>query len=393
MRSQIIRSIVLLSCLVPITSGPVVADDANTFQPLSPAASAAADELLTKLQPGSEGRAMLEAILAGSRMGPDSGWFPMAQSQTRFDWSYMEEKYDLNDDNVLSRDELMLAPSQFARIDRDNNSRITAEDFDWSQSLLRDNRGRILFSQADTDSNGKLTSSEFAALFHALDPEGAGYIALDDLAHSFAPPADRSAEQSFGPDRSTLVLGLKRQEIGSLEAGPELNQLAPDFTLRDINGTVVTLSEVNRDRPVVLVFGNFTCGPFRQQSGNIEKLYNRYKDQVAFYLVYVREAHPDDGWMMARNQQAGISLKQPRSDAQRSRVAETCRSHLDLSIPFLVDNIDDQVGITYSGMPNRLYLLDGSGRIAFKNGRGPFGFSVPELEQAIVFLLADMTKR
>jgi hypothetical protein len=52
----------------------------------------------------------------------------------------------------------------------------------------------------------------------------------------------------------------------------------------------------------VLIFGNFTCGPFRSQSGNIEKLYQRYKDRARIFLTYVREAHPSDGWWMTSNE-------------------------------------------------------------------------------------------
>jgi hypothetical protein len=58
-----------------------------------------------------------------------------------------------------------------------------------------------------------------------------------------------------------------------------------------------------------------------------------------------------------------------------------------LDLPFLVDHVDDRVGATYSGMPNRLYLIDREGRVAFKSGRGPFGFKPRELEQALVLLL------
>ena len=92
---------------------------------------------------------------------------------------------------------------------------------------------------------------------------------------------------------------------------------------------------------------------------------------------------------MQSNQRAGIDLKQPLDNGQRRVIAETCQKHLDLKIPFLVDTIDDQVGSTYSGMPNRLYLIDQQGRIAFKNGRGPFGFHPRQLEQALVLLLNE----
>ncbi len=51
--------------------------------------------------------------------------------------------------------------------------------------------------------------------------------------------------------------------------------------------------------------------------------------------------------------------------------------------------MDDRVGHAYSGMPDRLYLIDRGGRVAYKGGRGPFGFKSGELEQALVMLLLD----
>lgn len=35
--------------------------------------------------------------------------------------------------------------------------------------------------------------------------------------------------------------------------------------------------------------------PYRAQVGRMEEIYNRFGDQVEFFLVYVREAHPTDG--------------------------------------------------------------------------------------------------
>ena len=73
-------------------------------------------------------------------------------------------------------------------------------------------------------------------------------------------------------------------------------QTAPDFTLSTADGrSEVTLSKLYPTKPVVLIFGNFTCGPFRSQAGNVEKLFERYRDRATFVMVYVREAHPTDG--------------------------------------------------------------------------------------------------
>jgi hypothetical protein len=55
----------------------------------------------------------------------------------------------------------------------------------------------------------------------------------------------------------------------------------------------------------------------------------------------------------------------------------------------LVDEISDPVGNAYSGMPARLYVLDTKGRVAYKSGRGPFGFKPGEMEQALAFALLE----
>ena len=121
----------------------------------------------------------------------------------------------------------------------------------------------------------------------------------------------------------------------------------------------------------------------------MEDLKKRYGNQVEFLAVYVREAHPTDGWRMRSNDEAGIELKQPLSEAERTGVARRCCSSLKISMPMVVDEMDDRVGHAYSGMPDRLYLIDRKGRIAYKGGRGPFGFKPSELEQSLLMSLLD----
>jgi hypothetical protein len=104
-------------------------------------------------------------------------------------------------------------------------------------------------------------------------------------------------------------------------------------------------------------------------------------------MVYVREAHPTDGWRMESNDRVEVSLAQPRTYEERVDVARACGARLGLGFPMLVDTIDDAVGARYSGMPSRLYLIDRVGKVAYKSGRGPFGFKPSELEQSLVLLL------
>jgi hypothetical protein len=54
----------------------------------------------------------------------------------------------------------------------------------------------------------------------------------------------------------------------------------------------------------------------------------------------------------------------------------------------VVDTVDDRVGLLYSGLPDRLYLLDPRGSVAYKGGRAPYGFKPDELEQSLILLLS-----
>jgi alkylhydroperoxidase family enzyme len=96
---------------------------------------------------------------------------------------------------------------------------------------------------------------------------------------------------------------------------------------------------------------------------------------------------------MTSNDRAGVVVKQPKTKAERVKVANHCCTALQMSMPVLVDEIDDRVGHAYSGMPDRLYVIDRDGKIAYKGGRGPFGFKPGEMEQSLVLTLLDEASR
>ena len=80
---------------------------------------------------------------------------------------------------------------------------------------------------------------------------------------------------------------------------------------------------------------------------------------------------------------AKILVKQPTTYDERQQVAETMCQKLEINIPTLIDGLDDAVNKAYSAPPDRLYLVGKDGRIAYKGGRGPFGFKPAELGEAI----------
>ena len=330
--------------------------------------------------------------LGGSQLGPGDGWFKRAVAQTRFTWKAVQKQYDRNGNNAVGRDEFPGSEADFQRLDRDHDKSLTPADFDFSAHALAPSPGSMFFYRMDTDGNGKVTREELEALFLQADSGGQDFLTLGDLQAAFPAPTQNrpptASKTPSGPSKETLVKALFRQELGSLQAGPTLGESYVDFTLKTNDGEKeVTFSKLVGANPVVLIFGNFTCGPFRSQAGNVEKLYRMYKDRAEFVMIYVREAHPTDGWHMDSNERAGVSLAQPTTYDERVKVAQACGERLALGFPMLVDTIDDTVGARYSGMPSRIYLVDRDGKIAYKSGRGPFGFKPAELEQSLVLLL------
>src|SRR5256714_4262113 len=136
--------------------------------------------------------------------------------------------------------------------------------------------------------------------------------------------------------------------------GPEPGDRAPDFELRSLEGDVFRLSDFRGEKTVVLTFGSATCPMTAGSVGGISKLAKKIGDQVQFVFVYVREAHPGD------------SLPAHSSIAEKVRAAELLREEEELDIPVLVDDLKGTVHRKYSRLPNPAFIIDRSGRVAFR---------------------------
>jgi hypothetical protein len=121
----------------------------------------------------------------------------------------------------------------------------------------------------------------------------------------------------------------------------------------------------------------------------LNEIYGKYRDQVRFYVIYIREAHPDDGWRVPENLRQNIRFREPRSEAERTAVATLCQINLDLQMPMLVDAIDNPVEDSYIALPMRLYLIGRSGRIVYTGERGPRGFDPDSWEAVIKAEIGD----
>ena len=108
-------------------------------------------------------------------------------------------------------------------------------------------------------------------------------------------------------------------------------------------------------------------------------MFKGYKDRVEFLLIYIREAHPADGWQLPANTKDGIVFKEPRNLFERKSIAETTCKKLNLSLPTVIDDMDNTVDNRYAGWPERMFIVDAQGKIAYAGKQGPFGFKPAEV--------------
>ena len=122
-------------------------------------------------------------------------------------------------------------------------------------------------------------------------------------------------------------------------------------------------------------------------------MFEQYRDRVAFYVVYIQEAHPTDLWQIAVNVRDGVLFRSPRTDNERTDTASACMRNLGIRIPALLDGIENRTERAYTAWPDRLYLIGRDGQILFKTRPGPYGFSSHALEEALLKCYGARTVR
>jgi hypothetical protein len=172
------------------------------------------------------------------------------------------------------------------------------------------------------------------------------------------------------------VYGMVRYALPNWHHGSYgIGDLAPDSPLVSLDGqTILHIHDRIGKQPLVLVFGSFTCPPFRRNTGDIGKLYQDYRDRAEFLQVYIREAHPNDEWQMAANRRDNVIYLQPQTRAERIAIANDYIQRLHVPLPFAVDDMDNHANLIYGAWPERIYIIDESGRIVYRGGLGPFGY-------------------
>lgn len=156
------------------------------------------------------------------------------------------------------------------------------------------------------------------------------------------------------------LMGKYENQGGQGITNSGTNEEAPDFTMTDVNGKSVKLSDF-KGKAVVLNFSTSWCTYCKQEKPTIEEAYKKYGDQVAFLMVDL----------------VGVS----------GDTAEKFKAHIDekgYTFPIYFDN--DQEGMSAFGINSfpQTFFIDKEGKITHTT-MGAIQSS--ELESAITDLL------
>jgi hypothetical protein len=100
---------------------------------------------------------------------------------------------------------------------------------------------------------------------------------------------------------------------------------------------------------------------------------------VDFLTVYVREAHATDEWQMKSNVKDDVCYAQPKTLEQRVAIAKDFTGRFKFPLPFGIDDMSNAADNAYAAWPERLYVIDETGHVAYRGGMGPFNYKPAEV--------------
>ena len=116
----------------------------------------------------------------------------------------------------------------------------------------------------------------------------------------------------------------------------------------------------------------------------MQRLFDTYNDVAEFRIVYINEAHAADSeWSVPYAEEK--SLKEHTSYKDRCSSAELLLMDNSLTIPCIIDGMDNQANLAFAAWPDRIFVVRTDGVLAVAGNQGPWGF-VPALEETEAWL-------
>ena len=112
------------------------------------------------------------------------------------------------------------------------------------------------------------------------------------------------------------------------------------------------------------------------QLARFHKLAADYASTADFLFIYIKEAHPIDGWSFTNNR---FNITQHKNVSDRLLAARNVEEQCP-GCPVLVDTMKNEACAAYKAFPERLYILKDE-KVVLQGGEGPMDYSVAKVEE------------
>jgi hypothetical protein len=168
------------------------------------------------------------------------------------------------------------------------------------------------------------------------------------------------------------------QKNNYVNAGFMPGDTVPMFKLYDLSGDSMELEKVlDKERPVLLISGSYTCPVFRERIDMINIIAATYSNLISMWIIYQIEPHPDIDispysgtvWTNTENYTENILYRQPLTyGARKAIVSDMINNYIPINMHIVIDGPCNDWWLTYGPAPNIAYLITPDGVVFTKHG-------------------------
>ena len=165
--------------------------------------------------------------------------------------------------------------------------------------------------------------------------------------------------------------------------GLQPGEKVPDFTLWNLEGKQVMLSQYKGVSNVAIIMGSASCMVFRRESLSMWSALQQIAanamaksgKKLEILVVFTKEAHPaaensvylDQQWLGIENVEDKVLVSMSKTFAERVTLARGLDARFKLDKPNVwIDGMDDAVWKLLGSVPNGMFLIDMQGHLAWK---------------------------
>jgi len=237
--------------------------------------------------------------------------------------------------------------------------------------VLADARQRLQDLRAETQTDGSQMREKFQIIMQDTRQQLRAILTPQQLQklRSLLPPPANAGGGGFRPQQQNRPPPPSSQPAQQADASPpaaslRIGQTAPDFTLQKLDGQSVQLSSF-KGKIVLLVFGSYSSPIFREHAAAIEQVRREYSPRINVMLIYTRENYPAGQWDVERNKQDDVLIAEHADMNARITAAKQARDRLKLTVPIVLDSMDNKTATDYDGFSNAAVLIGRDGTVLF----------------------------